>query len=96
MARTETVNPNTRGVNTCAFATQEDLSFLKEIVDERLAGLVETGGYRGQGDSRKSLRGELAKAIFAIAQPGERDVVSLKLQVMRVAFRAPSGRSAGF
>ena len=48
-----------------------------------LAGLVETGGYRGQGEGRDSLKGELAKVIFAIAHPGERDVVSLKLRVMQ-------------
>jgi hypothetical protein len=94
MARTEAVNPNTRGVNTSAFDS-EDLSFLQEIVDELLAGLVETEGYRGQGDSRESLRGELAKVILAIAQPGERDVVSLKLRVMRSRFGA-GGKSAGF
>jgi hypothetical protein len=91
VAQTEAVNQNTRGVNTSAF-NSEDLSFLQVIVDELLAGLIESGDRAVQGSSREALKRDLAKAVFASARPGERDPASLKRRVMaRIAARRPAG-----
>ena len=89
MAQIETANPNTRGLNTTVFSS-EDLSFLQVIVDELLAGLIASGDSIIQGDGREALKRDLARAIFASARPGERDAASLKQLVMRS--RIASGR----
>ena len=81
MAQIETANPNTRGLNTSVFSS-EDLSFLQMIVDELLAGLIASGDSVVQGDGREALKSDLARAIFASARPGERDAASLKRRVM--------------
>ena len=89
VAQIETANPNTRGLNTSVFSS-EDLSFLQMIVDELLAGLIASGDNVVQGDGREALKRDLARTIFASARPGERDAASLKQLVMRS--RIASGR----
>ena len=89
MAQIETANPNTRGLNTSVFSS-EDLSFLQMIVDELLAGLIASGDSIVQGGGREALKTDLARTIFASARPGERDAASLKQLVMRS--RIASGR----
>ena len=89
MAQIEPANPNTRGLNTLVFSS-EDLSFLQMMVDELLAGLIASGDNVIQGDGREALKRDLARRIFAIARPGERDAASLKQLVMRS--RIASGR----
>ena len=81
MAQIESANPNTRGLNTSVFSS-EDLSFLQMIVDDLLAGLIASGDSIVQGGGREALKRDLARAIFASARPGERDAASLKRRVM--------------
>ena len=89
MAQIETANPNTRGLNTSVFSS-EDLSFLQMIVDQLLASLIASGDNVVQGDGREAPKRDLARRIFASARPGERDAASLKQRVLRS--RMASGR----
>ena len=81
MAPIETANPNTRDLAASAF-TSEDLSFFEMIVDELLAGLIESGDDVVRGESRVALKTALARTLFANAFPGERDAAALKRRVM--------------
>ena len=82
VAQIGTVNPNTSGLNTSVFSS-EDLSFLQMLLDELLTGLIASGDDVVQGDGREALKRDLARTIFASARPGERDAASLKQLVMR-------------
>ena len=79
MAQIEAANLNTCGVDTSAFDS-EDLSFLQVVVDELLAAIIAEGS-NVQGKSKEVLKRDLAKAVFAIARPGERDAASLNRRV---------------
>ena len=91
VAQIETANPNTRGLDASVFSS-EDLSFLQVVVEELLEGLLSSGDYFVQGDSREALKKALAKAVFACAHPGERDAASLKRRV--TPSRIAAGRSS--
>jgi hypothetical protein len=84
MTRSDTENPNTRGLNTSAF-NSEDLKFFEQIVAELLKQLGDGGDYSMQCE----LRRDLARAVFANANPGDRDAAAL---IRRVVLPLPDPR----